>query len=57
MGIVEDVRFSDFIEIGSCYLPHKVMIEYPKKMKRVDINISETLIRPTQNAVGVLKEL
>ena len=56
VGIVEDIRYSDFIGVGTSYLPHKVMLEFPKKMKRIDINIAETLIRPVPPTGRVLKE-
>jgi hypothetical protein len=55
IGIIEDIRYGNFIAIGKSYLPHQIMIEFPKKMKRVDLDISETQIQPIVSAPNRLK--
>ena len=57
LGIVEDLRYSHFKGVGHSYLPHGIMVELPKKGKRVDVSILETTIDATAKPPSALREL
>jgi hypothetical protein len=57
VGIVEDLRYSRFKGVGHSYLPHGIMVELPKKGKRVDVSISDITIDATAKPPSALREL
>jgi hypothetical protein len=56
VGIVEDLRFQRYRPVKDAYLPHRVLLNYPKDAKRIDISIESTkLLAPKKTQV--LQEL
>jgi len=56
-GIVEDVTYASYRDVGDYYQPHSVTLQYPTQFERVDINISEMTITDDAEPQGQLKEL
>ena len=56
-GIVEDVTYRSYKDTGNFYLPHAVMIAFPTKSERVDIQMSSIKIEEGAEPVGQLKEI
>jgi len=56
VGIVADQRYQRYRPVDGAYLPHRILLNYPKDAKRIDISIESTKLTPPKGA-QVLQEL
>lgn len=56
VGIVEDLRYQKYQAVDQSYMPHRILLNYPKSAKRIDLSIEKTKLLP-QPETQILKEL
>lgn len=57
VGIVKDMNYSSFKNVANTYLPHRVVLTFPKEARRVDVSIEKIEVSEQPRAPRILKDL